>query len=151
MSDIKEKIVTWNEHDRSVGEVVYKRAGKHLETALLNAYRVIDPSLKALPHDVFENEMRKFAFIARGNFPSEYFEQQAVITENISNSLDFATYLSKTYAAYAAGLASGLMKEKAWNEKHSDELMLSLMRSVFSDASVVMFYYFQIGRASWRE
>ncbi|WP_168076155.1 methyl-accepting chemotaxis protein [Caulobacter sp. SSI4214] len=144
MSDIKEKIVTWNEHDRSVGEVVYKRAGKHLETALLNAYRVIDPSLKALPHDVFENEKRKFAFIARGNFPSEYFEQQAVITENISNSLDFATYLSKTYAAYAAGLASGLMKEKAWNEKHSDELMLSLMRSVFSDASVVMFYYFQV-------
>ena len=93
---------------------------------------------------MWENEKKKFSFIARGNFPSEYFEQQAVITENISSSLDFATYLSKTYAAYAAGLASGLMKEKRWNDKNSDELMLSLMRSVFSDASVVMFNYFQI-------
>ena len=144
MSDIQTKIITWNEHDRAIGDVVYARAGKHLESALLSAYRVIDPNLPALPADVWENERRKFAFIARGNFPPEYFEQQAVITENISSSLDFATYLSKTYAAYAAGLASGLMKEKKWNEKDSDALMLSLMRSVFSDASVVMFYYFQL-------
>ncbi|MFN6980413.1 MAG: methyl-accepting chemotaxis protein [Brevundimonas sp.] len=144
MSDIKTKITTWNTHDREIGELVHKRAGKHLEKALLGAYQVIDPSLTALPHDVWENEKKKFAFIARGNFPDEYFEQQAVITENISSSLDYATYLSKTYAAYAAGLASGLMNEKRWNEKNSDELMLSLMRSVFSDASVVMFNYFQI-------
>ena len=144
VSDIKTKIVTWSDRDQEIGEVVHKRAGKHLENALLNAYRVIDPSLKSLPRDVWENEKKKFSFIARGNFPSEYFEQQAVITENISSSLDFATYLSKTYAAYAAGLASGLMKEKGWNEKNSDELMLSLMKSVFSDASVVMFYYFQV-------
>ncbi|WP_299007200.1 methyl-accepting chemotaxis protein [uncultured Caulobacter sp.] len=144
MSDIQTKIVTWNTHDRELGEVVYERAGKHLESALLAAYRVIDPALPALPADVWENEKRKFAFIARGNFPAEYFEQQAVITQNISSSLDFATYLSKTYAAYAAGLASGLVKEKRWNEKNSDDLMLSLMRSVFSDASVVMFYYFQV-------
>ncbi len=144
MSDIREKIVTWGEKDREVGAIVYQRAGKHLEGALLNAYRVIDPSLKELPRDVFENEKRKFAFIAKGNFPSEYFDQQEIITTNISNSLDFATYLSKTYAAYAAGLASGLVKEKGWVEKNSDELMLSLMKSVFSDASVVMFYYFQL-------
>ncbi|PZR34234.1 methyl-accepting chemotaxis protein [Caulobacter segnis] len=144
MSDIQTKIVTWNEHDRALGEVVFQRSGKHLQSALLSAYRVIDPGLKALPDEVWENEKKKFAFIARGNFPPEYFEQQAVITENISSSLDFATYLSKTYAAYAAGLASGLVKEKAWNEKYSDDLMLSLMRSVFSDASVVMFYYFQL-------
>ncbi len=144
VSDIKTKIVTWSDRDREVGEIVHKRAGKHLESALLNAYRIIDPSLKALPRDVWENEKKKFSFIARGNFPAEYFEQQAVITQNISSSLDFATYLSKTYAAYAAGLASGLMKEKGWNEKNSDELMLSLMKSVFSDASVVMFNYFQV-------
>jgi methyl-accepting chemotaxis protein len=144
VSDITTKIVTWNDKDRGIGEIVHARAGKHLESALLNAYRVIDPSLQALPGDVWENEKRKFSFIARGNFPSEYFEQQAVITQNISNSLDFATYLSKTYAAYAAGLASGLMKEKGWNEKNSDQLMLSLMKSVFSDASVVMFNYFQV-------
>ncbi len=144
MSDIKNDIVTWNDADRQIGEIVHHRAGKHLEQALLEAYRVIDPTLKTLPRDVWEDEKRKFAFIARGNFPKEYFEQQSVITTNISSSLDFATYLSKTYAAYAAGLASGLVKEKAWNEKNSDALMLSLMRSVFSDASVVMFYYFQI-------
>ncbi|KAK0343949.1 hypothetical protein LTR94_016392 [Friedmanniomyces endolithicus] len=137
MSDISEKIVTWNAQQREVGEVVYKRAGKHLEQALLDAYRVIDPTLDALPRDVWENEKRKFAFISRGDFPPEYFEQQAVITENISSSLDYATYLSKTYAAYAAGLASGLMKEKPWNEKADHALMLSLMR-------VVMFNYFQI-------
>jgi methyl-accepting chemotaxis protein len=144
MSDISDKIVTWNAQQREVGEVVYKRAGKHLEQALLDAYRVIDPTLGALPRDVWENEKRKFAFISRGDFPPEYFEQQAVITENISSSLDYATYLSKTYAAYAAGLASGLVKEKPWNEKADHALMLSLMRSVFSDASVVMFNYFQI-------
>lgn len=112
MSDIKEKIVTWGSRERETGEIVYLRAGKHLEKALLGAYQVIDPSLDSLPRDVWENEKKKFSFIARGNFPDEYFEQQAVITENISSSLDFATYLSKTYAAYAAGLASGLMKER---------------------------------------
>jgi hypothetical protein len=144
VSDIKTQITTWNTHDREIGELVHERAGKHLEKALLGAYQVIDPSLTALPRDVWENEKKKFSFIARGNFPDEYFEQQAVITENISSSLDYATYLSKTYAAYAAGLASGLMKEKRWNEKNSDELMRSLMRSIFSDASVVMFNYFQI-------
>ncbi|MFN7110205.1 MAG: methyl-accepting chemotaxis protein, partial [Brevundimonas sp.] len=80
MSDIKTKITTWNTHDREIGELVHKRAGKHLEKALLGAYQVIDPSLTALPHDVWENEKKKFAFIARGNFPDEYFEQQAVIT-----------------------------------------------------------------------
>ena len=144
MSDIKTRITSWNTHDREIGEVVHKRAGKHLEKALLGAYQVIDPSLTALPNDVWENEKKKFSFIARGDFPNEYFQQQAVITENISSSLDYATYLSKTYAAYAAGLASGLTKEKRWNDKNADELMLSLMRSVFSDASVVMFNYFQI-------
>ena len=144
MTAIETKILTWDDRARERGEVVHRRAGKHLESALLAAYRVIDPSLKALPQDVWENEQRKFAFIARGHFPREYFEQQAVITRNIAESLDYATYLSKTYAAYAAGLACGLIKEKGWNEKNSDELMLSLMQSVFSDASVVMYYFFEL-------
>ena len=144
MSDIRSKIVTWSESDRVRAEKVYKRAEKHVNAALLDAYRVINPSLENLPQDVLANERRKFAYIAKGNFPAEYFDQQAVITANIASSLDFATYLSRTYAAYAAGLASGLMKERSLFDKDSDALMLSLMRSVFSDASVVMANYFEI-------
>ncbi|MGV8831455.1 MAG: methyl-accepting chemotaxis protein [Devosia sp.] len=144
MSDISAQIVTWNEADRAIGEVVLQRASKNLKPALLAAYQVMDPSLKELPEAVWQDERRKFDYIARGNFPAEYFKQQAVITANIASKSDFVSYLSKTYAAYAAGLAAGLVRERKWSDAKIDVLMLSLMRSVFSDASVVMFDFFRI-------
>ncbi|MBU1305200.1 MAG: methyl-accepting chemotaxis protein [Alphaproteobacteria bacterium] len=104
----------------------------------------MDPSLKDLPENVWQDERRKFDYIARGNFPAQYFEQQAVITKNIASKSDFVSYLSKTYAAYAAGLASGLVRERKWSDAKIDVLMTSLMRSVFSDASVVMYDFFRI-------
>ena len=144
MADIVDQIVTWGESDRAIGETVFLRAGKNVKAALLAAYQVIDPTLKALPDDVWADEERKFAFIARGNFPPEYFTQQAVITQNIASRLDYVTYMSKTYAAYAAGLATGLVRERKWSDPAIDVLMTSLMRSVFSDASVVMFNFFKV-------
>lgn len=144
MPDISSQIVTWTEADRAIGEVVLQRAGKNLKPALLAAYQVMDPSLKELPDNVWQDERRKFDYIARGNFPAQYFEQQAVITKNIASKSDFVSYLSKTYAAYAAGLASGLVRERKWSDAKIDVLMTSLMRSVFSDASVVMYDFFRI-------
>ena len=144
LADISEQIVTWGEDERKIGETVFLRAGQNLKAALLAAYQVMDPSLTQLPEHVWQDEQRKFAFIARGNFPPQYFEQQAVITANIASSLDYVTYLSKTYAAYASGLALGLARNRKWSDPSLDVLMDSLMRSVFSDASVVIYNFFKV-------
>jgi methyl-accepting chemotaxis protein len=143
MSELSNKIPVWGEADRATGEIVHARAGKHVDHALLMAYRAVDPSLTAVPADILAVERRKFACISRGNFSPEYFADQEIITRNLAGQVDFITYLRGAYAYYAAGLVSGLVKEKRWTEKNSDELTVSLMRSVMTDAAVVMHFYFE--------
>ena len=142
MSDIKKQLTPWPATDQATGKMVYRLVHKNLEAVLLKAYQEADPSLRKLPADVLANEERKFSYIARGDFCDGYFAQQEVITNELTAKVDYVRYLSKVYAAYAAGLTQTLMKEKPWFKGDRDKLIEALMRSVLSDVSVVMYHYF---------
>jgi methyl-accepting chemotaxis protein len=95
-----------------------------------------------MPADVLAGEERKFAYIARGNFGDDYFAQQEIIAKGLATQVDYVRYLSHVYAAYATGLTQTLLKEKPWFKGDRDKLIESLMRSVLSDISVVMYHFF---------
>ena len=143
MSDIKQQLTPWGATDQATGKMVYDLIHTNLEAILLKAYQAADPSLKKMPADTLAIEQRKFAFIARGEFSNDYFEQQAVISKGLAEQVDYVRYLSSVYAAYAAGLTQTLLKRKSRFRGDRDQLIESLMRSVLSDVAVVMHHYFE--------
>ncbi|MDD2706228.1 MAG: methyl-accepting chemotaxis protein, partial [Acidocella sp.] len=142
MADIKQKLTIWSQADQATGDKVYQLVHKNLEAILLKAYQAADPTLRKMPAEALAREEKKFAYIARGNFCDGYFEQQEAISKGLAAKLDYVRYLTGAYAAYAAGLTQTLINEKGWFKGDRDQLIESLMRSVFSDASVVMCHYF---------
>ncbi|HTI02435.1 MAG TPA: methyl-accepting chemotaxis protein [Acidisoma sp.] len=142
MSDIKQQLTPWGAADQATGAMVYDLIHTNLEAILLKAYRAADASLQKMPEDTLAIEQRKFAFIARGDFSNDYFEQQAVISKGLAEQVDYVRYLSSVYAAYAAGLTQTLLKRKSRFRGDRDKLIESLMRSVLSDVAVVMHHYF---------
>lgn len=143
MSEIERQLKSWRLEDQAAGDNVFRFVEKHLESILLKAYQAADPSLTRLPSETLANEKRKFEFIAHGNFSTGYFDQQAIISKGLASKVDYVQYLSSVYANYAAGLVSALIKESGWFNKNKDQLILSLMKSIFSDVSVVMHHYFE--------
>ncbi|WP_234906833.1 methyl-accepting chemotaxis protein [Rhizobium rhizogenes] len=141
MFAIEDKVKSWQGEQKAAGEIVHQRLVKHLDDILLKAYQSIDPSTTALPQDVLVTEHKKFKSAMHGDFSQDYFNQQAKIISDVSKSADFADYLIAGYAPYAAGLVSALVKDTKWIGKKRDQLISSLMKSVFSEATVVMYYY----------
>lgn len=144
MFSIQDKIKPWQGEQKKTGDIVYQRIVKHLDAILLSAYRTLDPSTTFVPKEVLATEHKKFDHISHGAFTPEYFAAQAKIIADVSRNADFVDYLTAGYAPYSAGLVSALVKETKWSGKQRDVLIRSLMNSVFSEASVVMFYYFDL-------
>jgi methyl-accepting chemotaxis protein len=145
MFAITDKISPWQAEQRAIGDIVYKRVVKHLDDILLKAYQTLDPTTTSVPHEVLVAERRKFDCTAHGDFSQDYFDQQAKIIADVSRQADFVDYLMAGYAPSAAGLVSALIQESRWSSKQQrDVLILSLMKSVFSEVSVVMYNYFDL-------
>jgi methyl-accepting chemotaxis protein len=142
MVDIRQQLSIWGGAEQETGDMVYRLVHEKLEAILLKAYQVAEPGLRRMPVDVLADEERKFAYIARGNFCDGYFEQQEVIAKRLAGKIDYVDYLKGAYSAYLTGLTQTLLKEKPWFRGDRDKLIESLMRSVLSDISVVMFHYF---------
>ncbi|MEK0126629.1 hypothetical protein WKG77_18660, partial [Bordetella pertussis] len=64
------------------------------------------------------------------------------IIKHLTQKVDMVDYLTAGYASYAAGLVSALVKSGGLVDRHRDELIASLMKSVFSDVAVVVSTYF---------
>ncbi|WEK05834.1 MAG: methyl-accepting chemotaxis protein [Candidatus Devosia phytovorans] len=142
MIAIQEKFKSWQGQDRALGDQVHARLDKHLEAILLKAYQGIDPTLTVVPASVLDTERRKFACVTRGEFSETFFDEQQKIIANISGQTDFVDYLMAGYVPYATGLITTLMKESKWPDRQRDALMASLIRSIFSETTVVVHFYF---------
>ena len=142
MISIQDKFTSWQGQDRELGEIVHARISKHLESILLKAYQGVDPSLQAVPASVLETEQRKFACVTRGEFSDTFFDEQQKIIADISSKTDFVDYLMGGYVPYATGLVTTLMKESKWPDRQREALMASLIRSIFSETTVVVHFYF---------
>lgn len=142
-SHIEEKLVSWQQKERDVGELVYKKVSKYLDDALLQAYRAMDKGLREIPPDVLERERKKFRNISIGNFSKDYFNVQNEIAKNLSESVHYVDYFSQGYAKYAAGLINGLLDSRRLFESGRKEQISSLVHSIFADVSVVVNSYFE--------
>ncbi|WP_138472925.1 methyl-accepting chemotaxis protein [Poseidonocella sp. HB161398] len=144
---IEEEIRPWPEEDRRRGGEIRDLLEPGLRGILLEAYRAIDPDLAELPSELYEQELKKFRWIATGDFCPAYFRDQGQIAANIAGQVSYPAYF-QGYAAYAGGLANalaGATEERAPEERRA--LMMSLMRSVFSDAAMAMSHFFDAQQA----
>jgi methyl-accepting chemotaxis protein len=151
VTKIQDKITPWPRERAEVGEIAYRRTIKHLEGALLVAYKALNPATRAIAPEILETEKKKFHNVMLGRFNDDYFRQQAIIVEGLIQTTDYPEYLLG-YGKYVAGLVSGLIKEGHWPDNKRDLLIASLMTSIFSEVSVVMHNYFElITRATEKE
>lgn len=143
MARIEERLPSWSADRREIGDIVFKRVGRRVEDALLDAYIHFDSTLTEMPKDVLAREKEKFDHIAHGDFSASYFSGQKEIAKWICEKVDFVNYISLAYADYAAGLVNGLLKNSppALFDKQQEKLVQSLLRSVLADVSVVVSFY----------
>ena len=142
MSDIESQIRQWSASEKSTGQEVEALIHKHLRSVLEKAYRAVDPSMTALPEELYRTEERKFRRIAKGEFSADYFAEQGKIARDIAQKVAYPAYLS-AYSVYAAELVNTLVDAAKWKsaaKRH--ELVGSLMATIFVDVAVSMHHFF---------
>ncbi|ARE41574.1 Methyl-accepting chemotaxis protein I (serine chemoreceptor protein) [Rhodovulum sp. P5] len=140
---IEDEIRPWSNDRKARGQDVHKLISGKLHDALMTAYTVVDPNIRALPEDLFEVESRKFKHIATGDFSPEYFRIQEDLAKNIADQISFAKYL-EGYGYYASGLVAALSAAtKGKRESARAELFQSLLLSIFADVAVAMQQFFE--------
>lgn len=140
--NIKDKQSDFNALEREIGQDTYKHLKPHFEAMLLHTYNTaIGMDWTRLPDDVAQSEGAKLEAITKGAFDDAYLQQQEVIARNISQTLDFYDYM-KGYGVYAYALLSTFMDvpEKKLAKDRKTHLNL-LLRSIFTDAATVMYYF----------
>lgn len=142
MIDLKKALPSWSSADQKTGQTVWNAVNGDLEKILLRAYRASDSSLQAMKSDVLSEEVKKFSYISQGNFCDDYFAVQERIANRLAGEVDYIRYLSQVYAQYVSGLVETLVKKKSLFSGNRNQLIESLIRSVMSDISVVMYHYF---------
>ena len=143
MSDLKDKLPTWNSHQRALGGIAYRRAVKGLEKALLASWRACGETLTSVPRDKLEVERPKFQKIATGDFSDEYLQSVGEVIKHLSATTDVVGWLAKGYAPFAAGLVNALLDNSLPFDRRRPELVESLMRSIFMDAAIVVHHFIQ--------
>lgn len=140
---IQDKITPWAGEARSTGAIVHDRVLPHLRDVLLAAYRNVDPSMPAVPDDLYATEAQKFRHITHGDFSPEYFRLQAGLSKNIAEMTDYPTYL-KGYAVYCGKMVSALIAASPKDKPETvAKLVESAVASVFADLTVTMAEYFR--------
>jgi len=143
MSILNERLPSWPQSRRTIGEVVYNRAERGLDKTVLNAWHACGMNVTAVPQEAMAREREKLHQIATGDLSDSYFQAQAEIIATISNTTDVVGYLSNGYAAYAAGLVNTLLDGGFLFDRRRPELVESLMRSIFTDVAVVVHHFVQ--------
>lgn len=148
MLDIELQLKSWGPEEQATGEEVYRLLSKQFETILLKHYQTYHPTATSLPPGISEIDQRKFAFILKGDFSREYFDLMAELTPIRAQRVSYVQYMD-AYALICAGLMSALIKEIGWFGGNRDKLIRSLLRSLFSEVSVVLHHYIahQVGLA----
>lgn len=140
---IQDKVKPWDNAARKTGAVVQDRVMPHLRDVLLQAYRQVDPSMTAVPDDLFQVEATKFRHISQGDFSPDYFDLQAKLSKNIAEMTDYATYL-QAYGVYCGKMVAALLRESQQEQvDRRCELTESAIASVFADLAVTMAEYFR--------
>ncbi|CAN0589144.1 unnamed protein product, partial [Ectocarpus sp. 12 AP-2014] len=135
---VEDVIKPWDAPARKTGAIVHDRVLPHLRDVLLRAYRNVDPSMTAVPDDVYELEARKFRHIAHGDFSPDYFALQAELSRNIAATTDYATYLV-AYGAYCSNMVAALLRDSQKDDVETRTVLVeSAISSVFADLTVTM-------------
>ena len=141
--NVKEMIRPWDSDARKNGAIVHDRVLPALRDVLLDAYRQVDPSMMAVPDDLYAVEEKKFRHITHGDFSPAYFELQAGLSKDIADRTDYATYL-KGYAVYCGKMVGALVRASQHDDVDTRcALAESAIASVFADLTVTMDEYFR--------
>ncbi|QEW22707.1 Ribose and galactose chemoreceptor protein [Marinibacterium anthonyi] len=140
---VQDKVKPWDKAAQRTGAIVHERVLPQLRDILLQAYRQVDPSMTAVPDDLYNVEAQKFRYIAHGDFSPAYFDLQAGLSKNIAESTDYATYL-QAYGIYCGKMVAALLCASQKEEvDRRCELTESAIASVFADLTVTMVEYFR--------
>src|SRR5215471_1518285 len=139
MAPIETMLKSWTGEKRMLGDLVYQRVVKRLDHVLDNCYRSI--GVKEISPDIRAIEHQKFRQIAIGDFAPEYFVRQRKITQEIAAKVELLDYVLG-YANYAAGLVNAALNRSSLIASRQNEIIESIMSSIFSDLAVVIYHYF---------
>jgi methyl-accepting chemotaxis protein len=144
-NSMRDAITAWPQDQADFGKKVHAAGVPHLHEVLFQAYRAVDPSMTALPDELYQIEKRKFDAISIGRFDDAYFEEQEIIARNIASQVPFAAYL-KAYGTYAGEMVKAIVANTALDlqtERETlAELACSWVHSAFEDSAVAMNEFF---------
>lgn len=143
MSYLTDRLPTWSQDQRAVGEVVYRRAGKGLEKALLASWRAFGQNVNSVPPDQLEVERAKLKRVVTGDLSPEFLQSMEEVIRSVSKNTDIVNWLGKGYAPFAAALINTLLDNTMPFDPRRPALIESLMRSIFIDAAVVVHHFVQ--------
>ena len=141
---IEEKMKLYSGSERELGKSTIQVLKPHFEAMMLHTYKnAIGADWDKLPADVEQLEGFKFDRILQGQFDSEYLKSQEQIAKNVASQIDFFDYMVG-YHEYCFALVNTFVEQMPKNmaNQRSQYLRL-LLRSIFTDAAVVMYYFFR--------
>lgn len=142
--DIAQETRPWSAEEKRLGQEVNALVTGQLREVLLKAYSVVDPTMRTVPAELYEKELRKFNRISTGDFSPAYFAEQSELAENIARDISFPKYL-QGYAIYAGELVVALQAAAASKgEGKRAALARQLMVSIFADVAVAMHHFFEV-------
>ncbi|SLN64846.1 Methyl-accepting chemotaxis protein IV [Pseudooceanicola marinus] len=142
--DIAQETRPWSAEEKRLGQELNAMLTTQLRDVLLKAYSVVDPTMREVPQDLYEKELRKFNRISTGDFSPAYFAEQSELAENIARDISFPKYL-QGYAIYAGELLVALQEaaERKGAAKRAS-LTKQLMMAIFADVAVAMHHFFDV-------
>ena len=140
---IKDKSINYDAEKTALGRDVLDILKPHMEAVLLHTYRYgVGMDWDKLPPEVEAVEAIKTDRILTGNFDNEYLTNQAKIAEQVSGQIDYFDYMIG-YHEYAFAAVNAFVDNlpRRFENRRSD-LLRVLMRSIFTDAAVTMYFFF---------
>ena len=143
MASIEEQIQPWTEEQKTIGRELHEILQPRLRDILLRGYSTLDPTIESISDEVYNDELEKFYFIIRGELTAAYFDKQGSIAQAVAKTVTYPQYLCPGYATYSYELVAALLDATRWKTKRQrNNLIRSLLRSIFVEVSVAMHHFF---------
>ena len=141
---IEDKSPDFDAVQRKMGEETLKILMPHFEKMIVHTYQTaVGAEWKTPPPEVDVPERFKIDRILKGKFDGAYLNTQEQIAAQIASQIDFYDYMCG-YHEYCFALVNTFLENlpKSMQNQRSQYLRL-LIRSVFTDAATVMYYFFR--------
>ena len=141
---IEDKNKNFSAEESRMGRETLEILMPHFEAMLLHTHNnAVGMNWTQLPPEVDALERFKIERILTGNFDGEYLAKQDAITQQVASQIDFFEYMVG-YHEYCFALVNTFLDNLPKRlENQRPQYMRLLMRSIFTDAANVMYYFFK--------